>query len=255
MSEAYILRVFRKFQDAGTVKMAQFFIINGITDPGLHHQIAQYAFLEGVESCDLYEYLHGAFHKEMEPLFFCVDQDGFRNLPEQLINILYMRCQLVAVPGCREEAEDLRRKEKYGCALMKMPFSRQDFRRMCIQYAGVKKWEDRIMRFENLTIDRSSRQVRLDGKCVEMGAYDYDILLLLAEHMGDVEICSAGRFQGEEESPRGTLIPTSKACGNVLEEKNVYSASVLWGTAFLKKTCCSRKPESFFYENWKKALG
>lgn len=57
---------------------------------------------------------------------------------------------------------------------------------MCIQYAGVKKWEDRIMRFENLTIDRSSRQVRLDGKCVEMGAYDYDILLLLAEHMGDV---------------------------------------------------------------------
>ena len=42
------------------------------------------------------------------------------------------------------------------------------------------------MRFENLTIDRSSRQVRLDGKCVEMGAYDYDILLLLAEHMGDV---------------------------------------------------------------------
>ena len=69
---------------------------------------------------------------------------------------------------------------------MKMPFSRQDFRRMCIQYAGEKKWEDRIMRFENLTIDRSSRQVRLDGKCVEMGAYDYDILLLLAEHMGDV---------------------------------------------------------------------
>ena len=68
--------------------MAQFFIINGITDPGLHHQIAQYAFLEGVESCDLYEYLHGAFHKEMEPLFFCVDQDGFRNRPEQLINIL-----------------------------------------------------------------------------------------------------------------------------------------------------------------------
>ena len=53
MSEAYILRAFRKFQDAGTVKMAQFFIINGITDPGLHHQIAQYAFLEGVESCDL----------------------------------------------------------------------------------------------------------------------------------------------------------------------------------------------------------
>ena len=104
MSGAYILRAFRKFQDAGTVKMAQFFIINGITDPGLHHQIAQYAFLEGVESCDLYEYLHGAFHKEMEPLFFCVDQDGFRNLPEQLINILYMRCQLVAVPGCRERS-------------------------------------------------------------------------------------------------------------------------------------------------------
>ena len=186
MSEAYIFRAFRKFQNAGTVKMAQFFIINGITDPGLHHQIAQYAFLEGVESCDLYEYLHGTFHKEMEPLFFCLDQDGFRNLPEQLLNILYMRCQLVAIPGCREEAEDLRRKEKYGCALMKTPFSRQDFRRMCIQYAGVKKWEDRTMRFENLTIDRISRQVRLDGKCVEMGAYDYDILLLLAEHMGDV---------------------------------------------------------------------
>lgn len=92
---------------------------------------------------------------------------------------------------------------------------------------------------------------------MEMGAYDYDILLLLAEHMGDVvtrDLLSR-RFQGEEESPRGTLIPTSKACGNVLEEKNVYSASVLWGTAFLKKTCCSRKPESFFYENWKKALG
>ena len=56
MSEAYILRAFRKFQDVRTVKMAQFFIINGITDPGLHHQIAQNAFLEGVETSDLYEY-------------------------------------------------------------------------------------------------------------------------------------------------------------------------------------------------------
>lgn len=80
MSEAYILRAFRKFQDAGTVKMAQFFIINGITDPGLHHQNAQYAFLEGVESCDLYEYLHGAFHKERS-LFFSACRSGWLSEP------------------------------------------------------------------------------------------------------------------------------------------------------------------------------
>ena len=49
--------------------------------------------------------------------------------------------------------------------------------------AGPK---DDILRFGRLEIDRGARQVRLDGEVRPMTAYQFDLLLVLAEHAGRV---------------------------------------------------------------------
>jgi DNA-binding response OmpR family regulator len=49
--------------------------------------------------------------------------------------------------------------------------------------AGPK---DDILRFGRLEIDRGARQVRLDGEARPMTAYQFDLLLVLAEHAGRV---------------------------------------------------------------------
>jgi two-component system, OmpR family, phosphate regulon response regulator OmpR len=49
--------------------------------------------------------------------------------------------------------------------------------------AGPK---DDILRFGRLEIDRGARQVRLDGEVRPMTAYQFDLLLALAEHAGRV---------------------------------------------------------------------
>ncbi|MDO5425291.1 MAG: winged helix-turn-helix domain-containing protein [Eubacteriales bacterium] len=166
--------------------MATLGVINGAADPEVHERIERYAFSEGILAHDLKSYLKEGIEKEEKLILILADREGLDAISKQMVNILLMTCPVVFLPSSEEEMEQVLRERKYPMEIARYPFDERDFRRARKAYVSREVWEHRTMVFGELRIDRSSREVRLNGQPLELCGYDYDIFLILAEHMGDV---------------------------------------------------------------------
>ena len=58
--------------------------------------------------------------------------------------------------------------------------------RAILRRRGANAQSGDVLRYGRLEIDRAARAIRVDGRAVELTAYQYALLLTLAEHAGRV---------------------------------------------------------------------
>ena len=128
----------------------------------------------------------GRLLPEELPVLVYLDGKGFEKLLEDRVDVLRMKCPLILVPESEEELDVLLEEKEYPCDLAEYPFSRRSFDRFREACVPARLWENRTMVFGGLRINRGSREVSLNGKKLDIRGYDYEILVILAEHMGSV---------------------------------------------------------------------
>ncbi len=164
--------------------MGECLIINGVLERGTYQDIEKYAFLQGFATCRLAEYL-GRDRKGVEnaALVF-IDRKGIENQPKDVLNILYMQCPIMIVPAaCDETAPECLEKDGWGCA--PYPFSYKAFQETVKDYAKQSLMKDRVQVYGNMQIDKGRREVRIGGKKLAFKRFEYEIFLILVEHMGE----------------------------------------------------------------------
>lgn len=146
-------------------------------------RIGRYARAEGLVVKSLAEFLKG---QTEQAILLLIDAEELLALSRQLFNILFMRCPIVLIPSSESEMERLRRDAACPCEVASYPFTRQEFIRLRQEHVDGRTWERRTMVFGRLAVDRGNRQVFFGGVPLCLTAYDYEILLVLAENLGDV---------------------------------------------------------------------
>lgn len=157
-------------------------VLNGVSAPWISEQIRRYAFAEGMLTRRLGE----SRRSDERAILLFLDLPGLRSLQPQFFNILFMKYPIVLVPSSEREMEELRREWRGRCEVTGYPFNRQEFVRVRRAHVPEQEWESRTMVFGRLQVDRGKREVTLSGHSLALSGYDYDILQLLAENLGDV---------------------------------------------------------------------
>lgn len=162
-------------------------VINGVLDNDLHEMIERFAFLKGISTCDLETFL--AVHEqkwEDQYVLLYIDLKGLSSLTENIIYFLYMEYPVIIVPTCRECAEIVFRKYGGAYPVTQYPFSKQIFSQNIRLYAGGEMDRKRILQFGTLCIDQYRKQITVNGREIQTSGYEYEIFLVLIQHMGEV---------------------------------------------------------------------
>lgn len=161
-------------------------IINGVCNEKIHKLVEQSAFLEGLLTCSLKEYRNGTIDKQSPHILLFLDIDGARTLSKDLLKILLINFPIVLIYRERENLTKILKRKELLLEYMPADFSHRTFQEVVLRNVEKRLWENRTMVFGNLEIERAYREVRLGSEPLEIKGFSYTILLLLAEHMGEV---------------------------------------------------------------------
>lgn len=158
--------------------------INAANGKEIKEKINYYAFLQGIQTVEMRECLLQDFYGES--VLFCIDQEGLEQAKKHFIKLPTAQYQVVIVAKTTDEKWELQ--EKYSDLYENIlhPFTFQRFKRqvaICMEERGI---EEQILDYGKLQIDRGSREIRVCGQLMNMSCFDYEILMVLMEHMGEV---------------------------------------------------------------------
>lgn len=160
-------------------------VINALSDPAAAETIERYAFSCGAETVRIEEFLENPPRKDTEYGMMFVDPLKRSRVRADVVKVLSVCCAVIVVPVTAEEEAEVRRAIPEA-ACMSWPLSYQDFRQHFRTAVGRELEEKRTLVFGSLKINRNTRTVLLRDKELELKGYEYEIFLILAQHMGDV---------------------------------------------------------------------
>ena len=161
-------------------------MINGAVRKEVYDTIERYAFLEGFCTCRLNEYLCSPEPQNRRYVLLYMDVEGMSSLDPDVMQVMYIRFPVIIVPASMDDAETIGKYSHDLCEVALYPFSLQAFRRYMKLYIDDSILIDRMMCFGNLHVYRKQREVSLRGRTLEIRGYNYEILLSLLEHIGEV---------------------------------------------------------------------
>ncbi len=162
-------------------------VINGTYDAGIHSLVEQSSFMEGLLTLSLQDYIHGNFHETSIPVLLFLDQEMVLNIPKDVLKIFVINFPAVLI-GKNNNVSQRVSNEKASLLAGYLPkdFSHRSFKEILRNTIKPDVWNSRTMVFADLEIQRACQEVRFRGEQLMIKGFSYRILLVLAEHMGEV---------------------------------------------------------------------
>lgn len=176
--------------------MEAFWILNGAADEKLYRNIEKYGMLKGFLTYrpqpaeeDRKQSLQT--QKETEEQRFsrtCLvyaDQKGYYLYRDKISRLHKAGCPVILVPSSKREMQEIRRHSRKASAWTSYPFSFSEFRKTADRYLNpeVKKKRD-LYYGERLWIERSGHLIVFRDRKIQLGPYEFDILVYILEKIG-----------------------------------------------------------------------
>lgn len=161
-------------------------ILNGVSDKEIHEKIEYFSFLSGVSTEELEEFKPEDIKTGKRYIVAYFDAEGLLNIRKEIVYLLQIHCPLIVVTTQEHDLADFPLHIRCFCSNLQYPFSYGVFCRDLENYIDKQLWTNRVKVYGRLRIDKGNRQVSLGDEIVNLKGYDYEIFLLLVEHMGSV---------------------------------------------------------------------
>ena len=161
-------------------------ILNGVSDKEIHEKIEYFSFLCGISTEELQDFDPENIKTENMYILAYFDAGGLLSIRKEIVYLLQIHCPLIVVTTQERDLDDYPLHIRCFCSNLHYPFSYNVFCTNLEHYIDERLWANRVKVYGRLRIDKGNRQVRLGNEIVNLKGYDYEIFLLLVEHMGSV---------------------------------------------------------------------
>ena len=166
--------------------MTSFTMVNLAKDEDICNRIQQLAFLLGIRVSRTIHMQKQDSSPHCDISVICSDLEGLKTIPEKTLGDLCTRQKVILMSKRSGQYPYPWRVPQVYPGICLLPFCPLEFRRLICHCIPAEFWEQRTMFLGNLMIDQYRREVRWKGIPLELKGYDYDILLILAERIGQV---------------------------------------------------------------------
>lgn len=162
-------------------------IINGVCSVKINKMVEQSAFLEGLLTCSLKDYIKGNINRNNHHILLFLDSAAIHSVSGELIKVLLInRLSIILIADERNIFLKNSCRKELPFEYIPENFSHREFRETVIRHVDQRVWNDRTMVFGDLEIERAYREVRFCDEVLDIKGFSYMILLMLAEHTGEV---------------------------------------------------------------------
>lgn len=163
-------------------------IINGVMDGQVHGDVERYAMLHGFLSYEPEGALDGA-GRSSRIVLTCVDMAGLETYGDKVGEIHREGCPVILIPTADSESNSgsYRKYREYITAHAGFRFTLSEFREALRRYVSGELLSERTLCFgTSFTIDRKYRTVMKQGRQIDLGPSEFNILVFLLDHVGTV---------------------------------------------------------------------
>ncbi len=161
-------------------------ILNGVSDKEIHEKIDYFSFLCGISTEELQDFKAENIKTGNQYIVAYFDAEGLLSIRREMVYLLQIHCPLIVVTTKNHDLTDFPLYIRGFCSNLQYPFSYHAFCRDLENYIDKQLWTNRVKVYGQLRVDKGNRQVSLGNEIVNLKGYDYEIFLMLVEHMGSV---------------------------------------------------------------------
>ena len=115
-----------------------------------------------------------------------IDEESISMVKQQKMNILFMKYPMILVFYSAQNMNKFRCERRYFHDYMLYPISLEEFCRISGKCVTYEIWKHRVLTFGRLQVIPDLREVIYQGERVMLNSRDFEIFLILIEHVGEV---------------------------------------------------------------------